>query len=258
MRIDTFAYAGENDLLEIRLNTLKNIIDQTIIIESNLSHTLIPKPLFFPESRERFSQFNIKYIVADFNYPNPFYNDWAGRVAVFDAIFDRKFDNIIIHSDLDEIPNPEKLKEVIDNLKEPVCLNGDYYFFCADLWGRKSNDALVMKYGWVQQPLYKYRDARNSEMIKKINNASWHFSSVGKPEEIARKWQYFSHASELEQKYKNPEYIIKQIKRKAGSWSDQAPDNELMPVPHEYPYLPKYLIENEKKFKHLFYDYYNK
>jgi beta-1,4-mannosyl-glycoprotein beta-1,4-N-acetylglucosaminyltransferase len=256
--IDTFAYCGEDDLLDIRLNTLKDIVDETIIIESNLSHTLIKKPLFFPESKERFSQFNIKYIVQDFTYDNPFYNDWAGRVAVFNAIEDKSFNNVLIHSDLDELPNPEKLKEIIDNLNQPVCLRGDYFMFCVDLWGRLSNDALVMKYGWVQQPLYKYRDARNSELIRKVDNSSWHFSSVGTPENVARKWHFFAHASEVDQKYKDPEYIKSQIKRKAGSWSEFAPDNELKLIEHKYPNLPQYLLDNKEKFEHLFYNHYNK
>jgi beta-1,4-mannosyl-glycoprotein beta-1,4-N-acetylglucosaminyltransferase len=253
---DTIAYCGEDDLLEIRLNTLKDIVDETIIIESNYSHTLIKKPLFF--NKARFGDFNIKYIVRDFDHTNPFYNDWAGRLAVFDAIEDKNFNTVVIHGDLDEIPNPEKLKYVIETLNQPICLNGDYYFFCADLWGRNSNDVIVMKYGWVNQPFYKYRDARNSGQFKKLTNSSWHFSSVGVPENIARKWEFFAHSNEVNIKYKDPEYIKTQIKRKAGSWDENAPDNELKLVEHKYPNLPNYLLNNKEKFKYLFWEYYNK
>ena len=199
--IDLIPYCGENDLLELRLQSLKDIVHQTILLESNLSHTLISKPLFFPDVKERFSNFNIKYVVKDFNYNNPFYADWAGRVALLNEVEGN--DNILIHSDLDEIPNPEKLKEVLNNLTEPICLSGNYFFWTLDLWGRFSNDAIILHQNWIRDKnnFYKLRDARNESIFKKIKEASYNYSSVGKPEQIAQKWKYFCHASEISEKY---------------------------------------------------------
>ncbi len=252
--IDLIPYCGENDLLELRLFSLRNIVHQTILLESNLSHTLIPKPLFFMEVREKFSQFNIKYFVKDFNYENPFHADWAGRVALLNEVEGNS--NILIHSDLDEIPNPEKLQEAISNLNRPTNLRGDYFFWVLDLWGRKSNDAIILRQEWIRDSFYKYRDARNGNFFKRVDNASYHYSSVGTPEQIARKWTFFAHANEVDNKYKNSEYIIKQIKRKTGSWDENAKDNELILVEHKYPNLPQYLLDNKEKYKHLFWEYY--
>lgn len=258
MIFDLFMYSGEEDILDIRLHTLAEIVDVFVIFESKLSHSLIPKPLFFLDQKSRFDKFKDKivYLTGESNHPNSFVNDWAGRMALFDYVSAESDENILIHSDNDEIPNPDKLKEVIDNLIEPVNMSGDYFFGCVDLWGRLSNDALIMKRGWCNQEFYKYRDARNSPHIKRVEKASWHFSSVGRPEEIAQKWTYFAHHNEIDNKYKDPEYIKSQIRRKAASWDENEPKNGLKLIEHTYPNLPRYLLENKLKFQHLFYEYY--
>lgn len=261
MTYDLFMYSGEEDILDIRLNTLYEVIDYFLIFESRLGHTLIPKPLYFLEQKERFEKFKDKiiYINGNFNYPNPFFNDWGARLALFSSIPNPKSTDIIHHSDNDEITDPEILKDIIKNLQEPVNIESQYYFYCLDLYGRQSNDAIIMKYDWCNQPFYKYRDGRNSPNIKRIKGG-WHYSSVNTPKNIINKWVNFCHASEIDNKYKNEEYIISQIKRKAGSWSEFAPNDELKLVSHDYPNLPKYLLqpENKEKFAHLFYNYYNK
>lgn len=259
MIYDLFMYAGEEDILDLRLNILSETIDYFIIFESKLGHTLIQKPLYFLEQKERFEKFKDKiiYINGDFDYPNPFFNDWAARLALFSAIPNPKSHDIIHHSDNDEITDPEILKDIIKNLQEPVNIESKYYFYCLDLYGRQSNDAIIMKYQWCNQPFYKFRDGRNSKDIKRIQGG-WHYSSVNTPKNIVLKWTHFCHASEISEKYKNEGYIISQIKRKAGSWDEKEPDDVLKLVPHEYPFLPKYLIENEDKFSHLFWEYYNK
>ncbi|MEK6884570.1 MAG: hypothetical protein AABY22_33365 [Nanoarchaeota archaeon] len=260
MIYDLTMYSGERDILEIRLETLKDCIDKFIIIESNFSHTLIKKPLFFEEERLFFDKFKDKiiYVVKDSHHQNSFYNDWEARLHLLDSIPNPKYDDIIHHSDNDEIGNPDKLSEVIKNLSKPVVFESNYSFFCADLYGRKDWSDIVMKYGWIREPFYKYRDNRgnsNNNFFDIIPNAGWHFSSVGTPENIVRKWIYFCHAYEINEKYKDIEYIKSQIKRKSGSWDENAPNDELKLIEHTYPNLPNYLIQNQEKFKHLFYDY---
>lgn len=256
---DLFQYSGEDDLLEIRLNTLSEIIDKFYIVESRLTHTRKEKPLYFLESGYRFNSFKdrIVYIDSDYcKYSNAFYNDWAARMVLFNSLPDE--DCIIHHSDLDEISNLDSFKNVLEDFNRPVSFVTNYFFFCLDLWARRSNDAIIMKKSWVRDDFYRYRDARSKNFFKIIDTFSWHYSSVGTPENIAKKWRAFAHSSEVQDVYKDPEYIKGQIKRKAGSWDIHAKDDELKLIEHIYPNLPKYLIENKDKFKHLFYEYYSK
>ncbi len=245
------------DLLEIRLETLSEVVDKFIICEAPITHTLIPKSLVFLDNQSRFDKFKDKivYVIAKCEHENPFINDWNYRNILFDKV-PKHTKSTILTGDLDEIPNPEILKYLTKNLKKPISLEVNYHFYCCDLFGRKDTSNILLENDWITEDFYKYRDARNSAFFGKIKNSGWHFSSCGKIENIINKWKAFAHSQDILEKYKNPEYIKKQIKRKAGSWDENSPDNELKLVEHKYPLLPKYLLENKKRFEYLFYNYY--
>lgn len=65
MIYDCFLYYDEDMLLELRLNTLNEVIDKFVIVESTHSFTGIPKPLNF--NIEKFPEFKDKiiYVVYD-------------------------------------------------------------------------------------------------------------------------------------------------------------------------------------------------
>src|SRR3990167_9547171 len=67
MVIDAFNYAGEEDILEIRLNVLDPYVDQFVIVEADTTFSGLPKPLFYSQQEERFKQFahKIKYCVIN-------------------------------------------------------------------------------------------------------------------------------------------------------------------------------------------------
>lgn len=256
---DLFMYSGENDLLDIRLNTHDSFVDKFYILEGTKTHSCLDKPLYFEDNKERFSAFKDKivYISCDYcKYENAFYNDWAARVILFNSLNNN--DCIILHSDLDEIICPEFIASYIKNLSRPLSFEVDYFMFCLDLWGRKDVAPILVRKDWIKDDFYKYRDARNKsdffEIIK--NSTGWHYSSVGKPSDLVKKWNSFAHYNEIDNKYKDENYIISQIKRKAGSWSEYEKDNVLKSINHYYPNLPKYVIDNKEKFKHLFFENY--
>ena len=64
---DCFNFFNEFDLLEIRLNELDDVVDYFVVCESNVTHNGIPKPMFFKENEERFSQFKDKIIYLPIN-----------------------------------------------------------------------------------------------------------------------------------------------------------------------------------------------
>jgi hypothetical protein len=166
-------------------------------------------------------------------------------------------DCIILHSDLDEIINPDALSKCLENFNHPISFEVDYFMFCVDLFGRKDIAPFLIRKNWVSGDFYQYRNGRMKNPFSIINGSNgWHYSSVGTPEEISRKWNAFCHFNEIDNKFKEPEYIRKQIKRRAGSWNDSDPDGLLKIVEHKYPNLPKYLLENKEKFKHLFHESY--
>ena len=54
MVYDCFSFFNELDLLEIRLNVLKDVVDKFVLVEATRTHTGRPKPLYYEENKARF------------------------------------------------------------------------------------------------------------------------------------------------------------------------------------------------------------
>ena len=63
---DCLMYAGEADMLEMRLHELEGKVHRHVIAEAEVTHRGHPKPLWFPAERERFAKWDgrITYVVA--------------------------------------------------------------------------------------------------------------------------------------------------------------------------------------------------
>ena len=116
MVYDCFQFFNELDILKIRMNVLNDVVDRFVISESTVTFSGKKKPLYFAENRERFSEFDDKIvhqIVQDTPDVDPFQRDSFQKCAVKRPL--EKMctdDDIIIFSDVDEIPNPEVLKNI--------------------------------------------------------------------------------------------------------------------------------------------------
>lgn len=117
---DCFTFFNELDLLEIRLETLDPIVDFFVIAESPITYRADSKPLYFKENKERFAKFlpKIRHIIVD-DLPTEkgFDQNWRRetlqRSALERGLADAQDDDLIMLSDLDEIPSPAKVKEAI-------------------------------------------------------------------------------------------------------------------------------------------------
>ena len=135
---DCFMYFDEDVVLDVRLNFLNDYVDKFVIIESEYNHKGEKRtPLFNINKFERFKN-KIKYILInnippgiekinnndnkDDVYRKSIFNAWKRenlqRNKIIDGIKDAKKDDWIIISDLDEIPNLNKinLRNTKDNL----------------------------------------------------------------------------------------------------------------------------------------------
>ncbi|GIU69779.1 MAG: hypothetical protein KatS3mg002_1015 [Candidatus Woesearchaeota archaeon] len=149
-----FLFFNELDILEIKLNELWNTVDAFIIQESSITHSGLPKPLYFKENYKRFSKYFSKIIHVEIpsdynflsyndfsNYCEENYNsilfkiknnidksDWFDKNvnSYFRDTFEKEYlicnnfffkdNDIIIVGDCDEIPR----KTVIENLKKEI------------------------------------------------------------------------------------------------------------------------------------------
>ena len=116
--IDVFPFFNELDILEMRLNILDPYVDYFIISEATKTFSGMDKPLFYDENKERFSKFSHKIIhniVEDTTSSelHPYQRDVFQKDKIKDVVLENSSeDDIIIWSDVDEVPNPEAIKEV--------------------------------------------------------------------------------------------------------------------------------------------------
>ena len=128
MLIDAFTYFNEKELAELRIKYLDPIVDYFVVIESNITFTGQPKKWNFPEilnsSLKEFShkiqyhQLNINlkeikneesWIIDDIKGDDFWRIENYQRNYIETACKNFSDDDILIISDLDEIPSKKKL-----------------------------------------------------------------------------------------------------------------------------------------------------
>ena len=113
MITEVIYFLNELDLLEAHLEQHRPWGWRTVIVESEVTISGVPKPLFFHDNRSRFERFDLEHAVLptslfptiqgnpDTQYYQFRKNDWAKRLWMHEN-FDAK-NPWIFHSDVDEI-----------------------------------------------------------------------------------------------------------------------------------------------------------
>lgn len=280
MIYDCFSFYNELDLLEIRLNVLKDVVDKFVLVEMNKTHMGEDKPFYFDENKERYKDFldRIIHIKVD-KYPelsdshkDSFGNKWLLEVYQRDQIMqglrDAKDDDIIMISDLDEIPKPELVKNYKDSIKifEQKC----YYYFLNYLnitdpiwkWGTKIAHYSDLKDPKIELPFnQRYADSKygmptyfrcclESDRVELIPNGGWHFSFAMDIDKMILKRQ-----SIVEQHFNNAEnmsydYIKKQIE-KGKDLFGRTYEYEAVKIDDSF---PEYIRKNQEKYSKLIFN----
>jgi beta-1,4-mannosyl-glycoprotein beta-1,4-N-acetylglucosaminyltransferase len=105
-------YAGEADVLELRLGQLEGVVDRHVLCEGTTTQRGDPKPLLFPQQYERFDRWlpQIEYIGAEMA-PRGLMGDWP-REALQRQQLELGYrgqlapSDLVLISDVDEIPDP--------------------------------------------------------------------------------------------------------------------------------------------------------
>ena len=208
--IDCFTFYNEIDLLTYRLNILYPIVDYFIIVESTHTYIGKEKPLFFNENRNLFEKFMnkiIHIIVNDlpYKYPNVnidnndvWKNENFQRNAIsrgINYIKDLSQNDVIIISDLDEIPDPytlDKIKkgDIIVNINT---LEMDLYYYNLNTrFQNKWSLCKIISYKKYNELNIRCNDIRFTQ-CSTILNGGWHLSYFGDKYFIQNKIQNFSH-----------------------------------------------------------------
>lgn len=252
MIYDCFMFFNELDLLEIRLNILKNVVDKFIISESNRTFSNIPKDLTLKQNWERFKDFHhkIEYIITDENNLPVFESAWQfenfQRDIMAESLKGCSDNDIIIISDLDEIPNPSKIIEYND--KEGIkAFDLKHYNFYLNY--------LTKEVPWKRGPkLFFYKDLKDTTLTKirlgegeHISGCGWHFSYLGGIEKVVYKIKSAAH-----QEYNTPYHMdLKRITSIISRGDDLFERGYKFSTVKLDNTFPEYIVKNQKKYENL-------
>lgn len=252
MIYDCFLFNNELELLDIRLNMLKDTVDKFVITESTVTHTNEPKRLFYSENKSQFKKFQDKIIHNVITDTPSVSNPWIINDYQFSnmqrALLKCNPQDIVLFGDVDEIPRPERIKEWANYgaiLKVFAQAHCHYYL----------NFASKEKDTWLGTRMIEYRDlrryktlwiARYSKYDIKINNGGWHFSYLGGVKRIQEKMRYSIHQEYNNDKYNTPEKIkLAMLESRdivGKGWKFYMAGDG---------FLPEYIINNKSKFENL-------
>ena len=288
---DCFMYFDEDLILDLRLNTLNKFIDYFVIVESIYNHKGEKRKLKF--NIKKFKKFNNKIIYLIHNQvPNEIKkinkNDSENEINtkyIFNAIFREnsqrnyilkglskaKDDDIILISDVDEIPNLKKV-----NFKK---LKNKLIFFNQEMFYYKFNLKLP-NYNWIGTKSCKKKYLKNPQWLRNIKdrkypfyrldtffsdkkfsnieiieNGGWHFTNIKTAEQIRYKLKSYLHHREFEVNPVTKNQIEKLIKNRIAIY-DLRLDKRSQKIgqgsklqKYNLKKLPEYIIDNKKKYK---------
>jgi len=288
---DCFMYFDEEVVLDLRLNVLDKYVDYFVIVESIYTHKGDRRELQF--NHKKFEKFKNKiiYLVYDVEPKgiekilsddsqeekskkyilNSSLRENGQRNFIFNGLQKAQNNDLILISDVDEIPNlknldPNKINEKIIMFKQDMF----YYKFNLKLpsfvWtgtkGCKRKDLKSPQ--WLRNikdkrfPIYRldiFFSKKKYSNISFINRGGWHFTNIKTAAEIEYKLKSYLHHREFDE---NPisineiEEIIKNKKAiydlKADKRSNKIGDGSKL---EKYPLdkLPEYLQANLKYYE---------
>ncbi len=208
---DCFQYFNEEHIAELRFHILDNFVDHFIIVESTVNHQGKSKKLNFNINNFKKFKKKIKYIVVD-DTPDNIKKPHKGgeslveqhqRNSLMRGLKDANDDDLIILSDVDEIPDLSKLK--FFNKKNYAVFAQKMFMYKLNLLNLSENNwhgskiclkKKLISPQWLRNlkfknyPFWRIDKPRNLQIIQ---NGGWHFAYLQNSENISNKIKSFAH-----------------------------------------------------------------
>ena len=288
---DCFMYFDEEVVLDVRLNTLNEFVDYFVIVESKFTHKGDPRDLKF--NNKKFEKFKDKIIYLIYEQEpkgieivnsndsekeksrkyifNAIYRENGQRNHIEKGLEHAKQNDIILISDVDEIPNLLDIN--FNKINEKIILfKQDMFYYKFNLYlpnlvwtgtkgCRKKN---LLNPQWLRNvkdrkyPFYRIDTifSKNKyKSIKYINTGGWHFTNIKTAKEIEHKLRSYLHHREFDEHPLSVEEIDKIIKDKQAIY-DLKVDKTVNKIgkgntlkKFEIGKLPNYIQTNRDNFK---------
>jgi len=262
---DCFTFFNELDLLKIRLEELYPYVDYFVLVEANKTFSGKEKRFYFEKNKEKFERWLNKIIyikiknMPKMNKTGEFIQKIANKLnrfipliplngliihthlgrwklqnyqrnQIMQGLKNCNDEDIIIISDVDEIPNPKvfpRMKELLKKYNRVEFRQKYYCYYLNGLvhnnWKRvKACKFKTLKNEFGSKPQEVRGGIRDSQFLKKIikrkevipliDNGGWHFTYVGDIKKIMQKISSLSAAERDNKKYNHPLRLKELIK----------------------------------------------
>ena len=290
---DCSIFLDENLMFEVRLNTLNQYVDKFVVVESLYTHAGNKKKQNFNIDKYQQYKDKIIYILIDKEPENllPVFDksdeslgnqrlNTLKRIrlqynALSDGIVNASKNDLIIVSDIDEIPNLEKIE---DNIKNKILIfKQKLYYFKFNL--------LYPNYNWFGSKACRKKHLKDFEWLKYIKNkkynlfrldvlfsknrymdvniienGGWHFSKVKNEKDIFYLLSNYGEHNEFEKSGLSINYYKKFINEGILPYdhfvdkksSIQGKFSKRVKLEKNSENLPDYLLKNSDKYKEWF------
>ena len=208
MIFDCFLFLNELDILKKRLEYLKDTVDVFVLVESTRTFSGNSKELIFENNKEKFKDYNIRHVIVN-DLPNEEIG-WGSKYGRNGIVWDREFynrhgimralhddvndDDIILLSDIDEIPKKEYIRDYGDKI---IGLHMTHFEF--------SLKTIQTHEPWIGTVISKFKMFKdhgpnffrfNRWRFFILKEAGWHFSSFGGSNNVYYKHQSYAHCND--------------------------------------------------------------
>tara|TARA_B100002051_G_C16602044_1_gene568573 strand:+ start:189 stop:995 length:807 start_codon:yes stop_codon:yes gene_type:complete len=260
---DCFQYFNEDHIADLRFNTLDEFVDTFVIVESTVNHQGKPKKLHFDIGKYKKFKNKINYIVVD-DTPESIKKPHEGgeslveqhqRNSIMKGLKNCSDDDLIILSDVDEIPDLNKLNEF--NRNKYAVFSQKMFMYKLNLLNLNENNwhgsKICLKKNfkspqWLRNlkfkkyPFWRIDKVKNLQIIK---NGGWHFAYLQSPENISKKIKSFAHGEFNTADTSDEENIKLKIEKEEDIF-DRGYKIKKVEIDSSF---PKYIFKNKEKLK---------
>ena len=276
MVYDCIPFFNELDILNLRLHIMDPLVDKFIIEEATVTFSGEPKELCFEKNKELFREFlpKIEYIVVD-NSPvdtTTHLRDKFQKNALEKGLVNATDEDVIILSDVDEIPNPKVLKEIIESFDpDKIYHLAQRMFYCYLNMEEVSGNLLsitgefpgVERRLWLGTKVFSRKSIPPDGIIQlreasttapeavRVADGGWHFGYMGsKQESDVSKRIGTKVVAAAHQEYNNQDTLAEAKDRLILGQDMFGRDARFKRVEIDDSY-PKYLLEHLEEYDYL-------
>ena len=276
MVIDCIPFFNELDILKLRLHILDPLVDWFVIEEATHTFSGLPKELCFEKNKEMFEEFlpKITYLIVD-NSPEEISTherDKFQKNALAKALTDVSDEDVLILSDVDEIPNPIVLQELVKKfVPDKIYHLAQRNFYCYLNMEEVSGNLLsitgefpgVERRMWLGTKVFAKKNIPESGIIDlreispedprsvRVADGGWHFGYMGSCHETDVSKRVGTKVVAAAHQEYNTEDVLAEVKDRLILGEDIFGRNAVFQWAVVDESYPQYLLEHKSEYDYL-------